>query len=144
MKYLIILKLSLITLVITLISSAQETMHVGNWTGSDNQGKPVSIILDNKSFVTFVENGNSVGGESFDVKGQDCRYKYEINYLKNPIEIDFVVSDNKSNVEKYRIKSIIRFIDNNTIEIKNPKKSDRPKKFGNKSKGDVMRFKRII
>ena len=123
------------------ISFCQESKHIGKWTGIDNHGNISSIILDKNNFVVFVEKDKTYGGESFVAKEKNYMYTYEIDYSKNPIQIDFVLTEKETGVE-YRVKSIIRFIDDNTIEIRNERKSKRPKKFTGKTSKDTMLFKR--
>ena len=123
------------------IAFCQEIKHIGKWTGIDNHGNTASIILDKNNFVVFVEKEKTYGGESFLVKEKNYMYTYEIDYSKNPIQIDFVLTDKETGLEKHRVKSIIRFIDDNTIEIRNDKK-ERPKKFTGKTSSTTMIFKK--
>ncbi|WP_445452113.1 hypothetical protein [Flavobacterium sp. 25HG05S-40] len=126
------------------ISFAQENKHFGKWSGINNHGNTASIILDKNNFVVFIEQKETYGGENFTLKGKNYMYKYEIDYSKNPLQIDFVLSEKDTGVETHRVKSIIRFIDENTIEIRNNKdeNSKRPKKFTGKTSEDTMLFKR--
>ena len=132
----------IIFFLITSVSFCQEGKHIGKWSGVDNHGNPASIILDKNNFVIFVEKDQTYGGESFVAKGKSYMYKYEIDYSKNPIQIDFILSDKETGIEEYRVKSIIRLIDDNTIEIRNDKNSKRQKRFTGKTSQDTMLFKK--
>jgi hypothetical protein len=102
-----------------MISFGQENKHIGKWNSKDKYGNIESIILDKNNFVIFIEKDKTYRGENFQIKGKNHMYKYEINYSKNPIQIDFIVYEKETNMEKYRIKSIIRFVDENKIELRN-------------------------
>lgn len=132
----------LIFFLTTSISFSQQNKHIGKWTGIDNYGNTASIILYKNNFVVFIEKDETYGGENFVSEGKNYMYKYEIDYSKNPIQIDFILSEKETGIETNHVRSIIRFIDEHTIEIRNDENSKRPEKFTGKVSYDTMIFKK--
>lgn len=133
-----------ILLFISSLCSGQNNKHIGEWTGIDNFGNKSSIIFDENNFVFFKNKNHSYGGETFTVKNIDYTYKYEINYSKYPIRIDFILIEKEAKMEKLRVKSIIRFIDDNTIEIRNSDDKKYPKKFTGKTSSHTIILNKVL
>ena len=109
---------------------------VGKWYGIDENGQPGNVLFDTENFVTFTSVKNTYGGKEFEVKGKLYMYKYTVDYTKNPIQLDYILYKKEKKedtpIEDKRFKSIVRFIEENTVEIKTGSNSKYPKKFSSK------------
>ncbi|WP_203258168.1 hypothetical protein [Hyunsoonleella ulvae] len=90
----------------TLINNRQ---HIGKWMGKDNHDIGY-LILDKEGYASFEINGKVLGGKESYRKQEKVKMEYQVDYSKNPIEIDLIISTIKTNKEQERIKGIIEFI----------------------------------
>jgi len=138
----------IIILLISHNNFGQNNNLVGKWYGIDENGKPGSILFDTENFVTFTSVKNTYGGKEFELKGKFFIYKYNIDYTKNPIQLEYILYKKESKegtaIEDNRFKSIVRFIDENTIEIKTSSNSKYPKKFSSKKDKNSIILKRSL
>jgi hypothetical protein len=120
-----------------------EKMIIGKWAGIDNSGNSNVMILEEGNYVTFSTKTRTYGRE-FEANGGNYIYKYSIDSSKNPIQIDFIIFRKETNKEEKHFKSIIRFLDNNTLEIRSDKSLTKyPKKFSGKQDDNTIILKRI-
>lgn len=120
-----------------------DKLIIGKWTGIDSNGLKNTMILEEENFVTF-ETAHKSYGREFEMNGGNYVYKYIINSKESPIKIDFIIYQKETNTEEKHFKSIIRFLDENTIEMRscnNPSKY--PKKFARKKDSQTIILKRV-
>ncbi len=97
----IIIKLLIILFIISSFSLTQtNTKHIGEWQGKDEAKQVGILILDQNNNVTFKMGNESLGGKDFIINGINAELKYEIDYSKNPIEIDFVGYEKVAHLKK--------------------------------------------
>lgn len=126
------------------ITGTKENPLIGKWVGMDNNGISNGLILDNDNFIIFISANETFGGKEFESDGENHSYKYEVDTSVNPIRLDYVLykkTDQKS-IEEKRFKSIVRFIDSSTIEIRTSFNSEYPIEFSSK-KEDTIILKRV-
>ena len=98
--------------------------HIGEWKGMD-KGNPADLILDKTNHATFIVDNQVFGGNDYKLESNPAECKYEIDYSKNPIWLDIVLYKKEGNVEKLRLKGIIRFITDSKIEYRVNLKGER-------------------
>lgn len=117
--------------------------HIGKWTGVDIYGKKAVLELDAEKYVYFNQNGETYGGKDFNYKGKTGTYKYEIDYSKNPIRIDFILFRDGIEITEKHNRGIIRFINDNKIEIRFLKNTKYPTRFKGKNDKTSLILERI-
>ena len=128
-----ILILTLTILIFGCSNSNQK--HIGEWTGSD-KGETGSLILNRGNSAIFVLGNQVLGGDNFEINGVKAILKYEIDYSKDPIWLDFVIYEEGQTLEKGRLKGIIRFLTNTKMEYRSnfDPSADRFTKFDSEDK----------
>lgn len=116
---------------------------VGKWEGTDYDNNPSELIFTEDSFVSFTINGETLGGENFSINGQKADLKYFIDSLKNPFWIDFIVYSRAENIEKGRIKGVLKFIDIDNVQIAISFDGNRTSNFGEDNKESIITMRRI-
>lgn len=119
--------------------SNSDQKHIGEWTGSDKEGKG-SLILDKGNSAIFVFGNQVLGGDNFEINGVKATLNYEIDYSKDPIWLDLVIYAEGQNQEMARLKGIIRFLTNTKMEYRlnfNPS-ADRFTKFSNEDNNNTI------
>lgn len=96
--------------------SNNEDKIIGEWSGLDKR-RVLKLILDKNGDATLVDNNLVLGGKDFVVRGIKAQMKYEINYSKEPIWLDLVVSK-KDTEEKITFKGIVKFITDTKIQYR--------------------------
>ena len=123
-------------------SNTENEKHIGEWEGV-SEGKMVNMVLDESMNAIMSGDGQeTIGGDDYYVKeGLRGFCKYEIDYSKNPIWLDIVLSDEdpNSNIE-VKLIGIIRFLAEDKIEYRMspPFSKDRFGDFNEKGEGVTM------
>jgi hypothetical protein len=108
--------LLLLSLLLFLPACQSETeRHIGEWSGVSS-GDEGSFTLREDHTATLTLGRHQIGGKVFKFRDTEGVFKYEIDYTKDPIWLDFVVFDKATNKELLRMKSIIRFISHKRME----------------------------
>jgi hypothetical protein len=98
----------------------------------------LGLWFDGVSYFKFEKNGkcliinpgDTMGGNSYKIKGEEAKLTYFIDYRTNPINIDIVFTSFKSGQEFARLLGIISFINDTKIKMRiNFQDSVRPKDF---------------
>jgi len=115
--------------------------HIGEWKG-EQRGETGTLILDNTNYAIFIIDNKVLGGDSFVTqKGNNAECKYEIDYSKNPIWLDIVVyvQDEQGKTEEMgRLKGIIRFITDTTMEYRVGFDGNRYENFDSEDEEDTI------
>ena len=84
----------LLFLTFSLSLTAQNEKLIGKWTG-DSKGEVGSIVFDNEGYITFIIEGNPMGGKAFDMDGVTANMTYAVDYSVKPypVEIDVNVPE---------------------------------------------------
>lgn len=129
------------TLVILATSPGfSQTNHIGLWKGTDND-EVGYVNMDSLGFAYFIIKGDTLGGESFTMKGQKAAMKYEISNSSPLKSIDFVIYLMDDKQEIGRLPGIFKFDENNNLVLcLNFKNQDRPTEF---TEGDTILFEKI-
>ena len=98
--------------------SSNTKRHIGVWEGVNSKGIPVNLVLDENKNVVLIQNNEVIGGNEFEYEGKKADFKYEIDYSKDPIWLDFVLYEKGTTQEKTRLKGIIRFITDKKMEYR--------------------------
>jgi len=98
--------------------SNKSEKHIGEWAGT-HKGEMGSLILDKSNNAIFVIGNQVLGGEGFEVNGVKTQVKYEIDYTKEPIWLDLIISkEGIPEEDEVRLKGIVRFITDKKIEYR--------------------------
>lgn len=120
-----------------------DKLIIGEWAGKDITGNSNIMIFEEDSYVSLsIRNRNY--GRKFEGNSGKYVYQYSIDSKKNPMQLDIIIFRKETNKEEKRIRSIIKFIDNNTIETRtdeNPLKY--PKEFLGKENENTAILKRV-
>jgi hypothetical protein len=112
--YLLLLHLIAIN---SIISCTQpEKWHIGEWQMED-KNRLVSFIFKEDQTAVLVRGNQVYGGDGFFIEENLYQLKYEIDYTKNPVWLDFVVLNGESK-EINRLRGILRFLTENKLEFR--------------------------
>lgn len=132
-QFLAIFLLLISSTIISCNHTNQNTkLHLGEWKIPDKADKKGggSVVLDENNYITPIFDDDV---DKKDYYNSKLQFKYEIDYSKNPIWIDIIFYEKGTNVEKNRVKGIVKFITDNKAEcrfsdfLKND--TDRPTEF---------------
>jgi len=112
LKYLIIY-----ILLICSINVYSQRSLFGLWKGVD-RGEVGFLRLDDKGVAIFSFYDETLGGEDFMVNGVSAKLTYLVDSTKNPINLDFIVTNLDSNLELGRLLCIVEFIDDLKIKLR--------------------------
>jgi hypothetical protein len=90
--------------------------HFGEWKVNEN-GKNWSLILSKDGSALLVLNNQVFGGNDFELDGKSLSLRYEIDYSKTPIWLDFYVKEESTGSER-KLSSIVRFLTDTKMEIR--------------------------
>ena len=123
-------KLVILIIIATImfVSCTNRKKHIGEWKGLD-KGKPADLILDKTNHATFIIDNHVFGGNDYKLESNPAECKYDIDYSKEPIWFDIVLYQKEGNVEKVRLKGILRFITDTKIEYRVSFKGERFTEF---------------
>ncbi len=122
---------SLFLLVFTLTAfiniPEQEFSIVGTWEGIDDE--EVGYFIFQEDGYAFIQrNGEKFGGKDFDIEGKKGSMYYEIDYSKDPMEIDIVMEFSDNSAQK-RLLFIVKKITNDKIHMAVGFSGERPTTF---------------
>lgn len=112
---------------------------IGKWVDVDND-EIGYLIFDRHGFAIMELNGQVLGGRAFIYNGIMAKMTYEINDLKNPIQLDLIVTILKSE-EEYRLFCLLEFIDDDTMKLATNFNDKRPKDFKSETSVILKRVK---
>lgn len=120
-----------VSLILYSCSSQRDRRIIGEWK---NNGDNTDLIFDDSDHIFFVRNNNQVdGGNDFKIDGHKAELKYEIDYSKSPIWLDFitVVYGKDGQIGEGRLKGIVKFLTDKKIEFRigHSVNDDRPVEF---------------
>lgn len=135
------------------IDSVSETDTIYEIKKVDYSSNPhLGLWFDGEDYIKFKENGqyqifnqgDTMGGDSYKIKGEKAKLTYVIDYGTSPINIDIVFTSFKSGQEFGRLLGIISFINDTKIKIRfNYHGSIRPKDFLPNDNTDTGIFNKI-
>ena len=137
MKKIILLLLVAFPL-ISFCQTQSITDVVGVWEGED-KGDIGSFIFDKDGFAYMVFNEKKMGGEDFDMNGVRAKMTYQFNFEATPTEVDIIITLLETDETK-SLDGIVKFLDNNTMDLAMNFKGTRPVDFDIKE--DVIRLHR--
>ncbi len=92
--------------------------HIGEWRGTDSKGnKGVLILGENQKFL-FKMNNDSLKSDHVEPDGRKVMLRYDIDYTRVPIWLDFVFYDKATNKEERRLKGIVQFVTDNKMMLR--------------------------
>jgi hypothetical protein len=108
----------LLTVLFSCLTFSQTTPKIiGEWIGTDSWGNESKFIFSEDNYISMTINGEFIDGKSFVIKGgkddgKTAELKYNIDYSKSPVTIDFIAIKNENDklIEKGRILCIANFI----------------------------------
>ena len=123
------------TIVILLYGCSKNTKHLGEWKSTTEN---TELILDNSNHATFIVDNKVTGGDDFILHGEKRELKYNIDYSKNPIWLDLIVTYKKNNqMYEARLKGIVKFLTDKKIEYRTNLDPDAPRPTGF-DKGEIL------
>ena len=116
----------ILLLFVCVFSSCKTVSNQRKIVGTWSDGEKLRYVFDKHGFAT-VYMGNQVMGGSDLFSGSAL--KYEIDDSKDPIALDFVHIDKDTKEERNRMAMIIKFIEDDKIQIKTFNNKERPQGF---------------
>lgn len=135
MKRLLIFLMALPLLSFT--SDSNPIDIVGTWVA----GKDSSITyikFESDGYATMELDGVLLEGRGFSVNGKKGNLTYKIDFEKEPIEVDFILTLSDSD-EQTKILCIIKFEDENTMLLATNDDDGRPTEFNSANTGRLRR-----
>ena len=105
----------------------KTNQFIGRWTGED-KGDIGYMVFDAEGYASFEINGQVFGGKEFTIQGKKGSMMYEINNTAKPIEVDFIVTQLESGVQK-RMLCIAKFTDTDNMRFAMGFNNSRPTEF---------------
>ena len=106
--------LSVLLFLVTITLHAQSL--VGKWKG-DSNGEVGTMSFDKDGYVTFIMDGEILGGKKFKSEGVELSMRYEFNTKVEPNTLDFVLFSGDETVEFSRMLGIYKFINPKTLIV---------------------------
>ena len=86
-------KFIVISLICLTACTNKNEQHIVEWKGTDESGQTASLVFDKTNHAIFVIGNTVLGGKEFQIDGGiKGEVKYEIDYTKDPIWLDIVIS----------------------------------------------------
>ena len=99
------------------INSQNNQILIGKWYRTDYWKNKSNLIFTEDKNVSLTIIGEIISGKNFLVNGIKAELKYEDDLTKNPIWIDLIAIEKETKIEKGRIKGILKYINDNNLEI---------------------------
>jgi len=107
----------------------------GQWTG-ESDGEVGTMTFDKKGYISFIIDGEKIGGKEYVAEGVKLSMRYEFNEAVMPRTLDFIIY--MEGEELIRMLGIYEFLDNNTLLVNMDfDGSDRPQEFSDDDKNQV-------
>ncbi|MCE7996696.1 MAG: hypothetical protein HEP71_32350 [Roseivirga sp.] len=122
-----------------------DQLLVGRWFGGsegDTEAEKGYMIFDGNHTTTMIANGETIGGNDYEVEGTKVSLTYAVDETTSPKNFDLIFKI--AGTEFGRMKGIIKFIDEDTFQlhIASEIQDPRPTRLDSGSK-DVATFKRV-
>ena len=104
----------LLFLTFSMSLTAQNEKLIGSWSG-ESKGEAGTIIFDADGFITFIIDGNSMGGKEFDVDGQKGSMSYVVDYSESPYPVEILIKI--QDMDAGKIYGFIDVLDEDTIKM---------------------------
>jgi hypothetical protein len=140
----------IVLLISTICFSQENSKIVGEWSATDvkgSQGK-FTFLENNYAYITL--NGEVIASENHMInrgkhKGKAFRIKYIVDYSKSPIIINLIVLivDNNNSTETGRISGILKFKNDNEIQLILDLEGKRETDFTLENKKNILTLKRM-
>ena len=138
MKRIIILLIASLTLISFNNTSETDFNIVGKWQAQD-ENEVGFIVFQKDGFAYFEIGGEILGGKEFEMDGKRGNMTYEVDYSKEIISIDLIVTIIDENKSK-RLLCIAQRLNDDEINFTIGFNEIRPTDFEN---NDSMIFKRV-
>lgn len=135
-------KLYFILLLFPIILLSTEVIQedlVGVWHCLDGEEHGY-LTFDSAGYLTIQFKGLKVGGKEFETEGEKAQVTYKLIADFDPMHLDITITKLESG-EEIVLKSIIKFINPDSLVIAVGSKRRRPASFDNKS--ESMGFSRV-
>jgi hypothetical protein len=142
-KYKTILLLIFLSFYAIKTNSQNSQTLIGKWKGTDFWKNKTDLIFTEDKNVSLTVNGEVIGGENFVVNGIKAELKYEVDLTKNPIWIDLIAIEKETKIEKGRIKGILKYINENNLEILLDFNGSRYENFEKENEEQIMIMKKV-
>jgi len=142
-KYKTILLLIFLSICAIKANSQNSQTLIGQWNGTDFWKNKSDLIFTEDKNVSLTVNGEKIGGENFMVNGIKAELKYEVDFAKNPIWIDLIAIEKETKIEKGRIKGILKYINENNIEILLDFNGKRYENFEKENEEYILMLKKV-
>lgn len=143
-KFSRIIAIAILTLSTVLLGCSKKKSIVGEWKGTDNSGRTMSLVFDKDHSVMMKSNGETMGGKDYMVNGHKLEIKYEIDETKDPMWLDLVFYEDGKKSEGNSAKGIFKYLSDNKIELRSGfAKPDRFDKFDETDKDNTMILERV-
>ncbi|AXT19774.1 hypothetical protein D7030_01285 [Flavobacteriaceae bacterium AU392] len=119
--------LTLSLLLISLNCISQSNDFIGKWA-VDGLGSDGIISFDKEKNVILYLEGQTLGGDDYQIEGKKASFTYEINYKTNPIQLDFIYTLLETG-EQYRILFLAKFTGKNDLLLATSSNNVRPIEF---------------
>jgi hypothetical protein len=125
--------------VLLLSTEVIEEDLVGVWHCLDGEEHGY-MTFDSAGYFTLQFKGLKAGGKEFETEGEKAQVTYKLIGDFDPMHLDITITKLESG-EEIVLKSIIKFINSDSLVIAVGSKRRRPSSFDNKS--EALRFSRV-
>lgn len=116
--------------------------HVGTWEGIDSGDRGI-ITLNRDGTAVMQLGGDVYGGEGAELNGKPYTLLYEVNRLRNPSWLDFILKG-EDGLEIRRLKGIFSYLSKNQMLLcLSFRSGERPIVFEDTSYNDTLILSRL-
>ncbi len=131
-EYSTFLFVAILLAMIMLACTDKQNSYVGEWKGSDENGKAIALIFDKGGYATLILGNEVIGGKMAKVGERTLSMKYSFDTTHSPAWLDLIVYNEADQKEFNRLKTIVRFIGDNKLQfMANAWRAERPSNFDN-------------
>ncbi len=111
------------------LTSVAQNKLIGLWKGVD-QGEVGYVNFDSTGYAYFIIENDTLGGETYTMNGHEAYMKYEVNYTKSLMTLDFILYLKSDNLEIGRLPGIFKFDEKDRLILcVNFESNERPSTF---------------
>ncbi len=113
----------------SIVSGFSQDEHIGRWK-AEEEGEVIYITLDSTGYVTMIIEGDTLGGPSFDMDGEEGYMLYDVTYGKPFNTIDFHIMSKEYDMLIAMLPGIFKFDEKHRLVLcMNFESADRPQAF---------------
>lgn len=117
-----------------------DKRHIGKWQYNED-GEVGTFIFQENGYALMIMDGDTLGGESYLIDGEEYSLKYSVLYTKDPYYITLTMYFKNSGIRVSTMKGIFKYNENGDMVIcLDSEEGPRPTSF---RKDDTATLKKI-